>query len=66
MVSNLFFFGSLGGNDNKSRPNGKMHSTSRRPSHSERCSGLPRLSWPLSQLRVVLVLLPAVLLSVGE
>jgi hypothetical protein len=35
-----------------------MHSTSTRPSHSERGSGLPRMSWPLSRIRVVLALLP--------
>src|SRR5258708_4899164 len=46
-----------------------MHSTSKGPSHSERGSGLPRMWWPLSRLRVVLVLLPlllAVLFLVGE
>ena len=39
---------------------GKMHSTSKRPSHSESCSGLSRMSWPL---QVVLV---PFLLPVGE
>ena len=42
-----------------------MHSTSKWTSHSERSSSLPRMWWPLSQLRFILVLLHALLL-VGE
>ena len=40
-----------------------MHSTSKRPSHSERCSGLPRMWWPLWRLRRLQVVLVPVLLS---
>jgi hypothetical protein len=38
-----------------------MHSTSKRPSHSERRSGLPFMRWPLQQLQWLPVLAPSVL-----
>lgn len=44
-----------------------MHSTDKRPPHSERCSGLPRMwwpLWPLQWLRVVLVPVPVLLVPV--
>jgi hypothetical protein len=46
-----------------------MHSTITRPSHSERCSKLPRMWWPLSRLWWLqqLPVVPVhVLLLVGE
>ncbi len=45
-----------------------MHSTSIWPSHSERCSGLPSMWWPLSRLRrlLVSVLFVSVLLPAAE
>jgi hypothetical protein len=50
-----------------------MHCTKGRPSHIQRCSGLPGMSWPLAlgrlQLRVLFatgLLTPALLLVVGE
>ena len=42
-----------------------MHSTSKRPSHSERGSSLPRMWWPRSRLPVILIFV-LVLLLVGE
>jgi hypothetical protein len=50
-------------------PHGSMHSTSKRPSLSERCSELPRMRWPLwppQQLQQLRVVLAPVLLPVGE
>ena len=46
-----------------------MHSTKTGPSHRERSSELPRMWWPFSRIRVVLVKHPfllSVLLLVGE
>ena len=49
------------------RRHGYMHSTSERPSHSERGSGVPCMWWPLSRMGVFvlpLVLLPFLFLSI--